>query len=271
MEAGRFVRGERLFDYLKKQNGFSHAEPTRQIALIGSPFFGTEGFDLGAAQSLEGWTQSLIERVQTGYMKRMLRKMTGLYQELEDTLYRYADIEKNLSLREAEYVKFYEAKRFADWFLSGVIKVGDGKAWSILVSEEGVNIPLVTFDKLTVNVQMNPLEKTLTMEKQRLAVVYLRYRRLLEDGKLNLSVLEEVKRSLINKMDPESYETMLSERIEMLSEAIAHYKSIVGNASDEIRLLRNHYKMDEKDLDKAEVLVRYFQAIEEAVSEQETW
>ena len=271
MEAGRFVRGERLFDYLKKQNGFSHAEPTRQIALIGSPFFGTEGFDLGAAQSLEGWTQSLIERVQTGYMKRMLRKMTGLYQELEDTLYRYADIEKNLSLREAEYVKFYEAKRFTDWFLSGVIKMGDGKAWSILVSEEGINIPLVTFDKLTVNVQMNTLERTLTMEKQRLAVVYLRYRRLLEDGKLNLSVLEEVKRSMINKMDPESYETMLSERIEMLSEAIAHYKSMVGSASDEIRLLRNHYKMDEKDIDKAEVLVRFFQAIEEAVSEQETW
>lgn len=100
IEDGRFVRGKRLFEYLKQNNIYSFAPYRKQIMLYNSVAFGSSGFDFNEIIRREHWDHVAIERTHRDYMKRIMRKATGLYQELEDTLYKFYDIEKNLSSRE---------------------------------------------------------------------------------------------------------------------------------------------------------------------------
>ena len=100
VEDGRFVRGIRLFYYLSEQNTYSNAPFRKQIMLYNSEPFGSSGFDFNEIIRREHWDHMVIERTHRDYMKRIMRKATGLYQELEDTLYKFYDIEKNLSSRE---------------------------------------------------------------------------------------------------------------------------------------------------------------------------
>ncbi len=265
---GRYARGRKLFEFLAKQNTNSHAKYRRQIAMSDSPFFGPQGFDLSEAQRLEGWDQSFVDKVMQGYMKRMLRKLTGLYQDMEDTLCRYIEIEKVLCEKETDYIKLYDAEQFVDSFLNGVVNVKD-TAWSVLTDSKGGNIPLIVFDRMTVNMRLKSWEKALALDGQRLPVVYLRYKKLIDSGSIDRERLESVKQSRSDSIDPDDYEALFSGRLQALKESLDKYMGIVGNSENPRRLLMEHYRLDSRDEDAADLLVKFFQAAEYAVNGQQ--
>ena len=98
-EEERCVRGWKLFEFLHRQNLQSSATYRKQIVLTGSPVFG-EFFGLNAIIQLQHWDDARIEQEHQSYMKRIMRKNTALYMELEETLYRYYDIRKALEEKE---------------------------------------------------------------------------------------------------------------------------------------------------------------------------
>ena len=101
-EKGRYVRGKKLFDYLAGRNPddwywYKYRKP---IYIEGSPFFGENGFDFTEAVAEKHWTQEQVDRERKAYLMRMMRKLTGLYQDMEDTLFKYYPIEYELQKRE---------------------------------------------------------------------------------------------------------------------------------------------------------------------------
>ena len=101
-EKGRYVRGKKLFDYLAGRNPddwywYKYRKP---IYIEGSPFFGMDGFDFTEAVAEKHWTQERIDIERKAYLMRMMRKLTGLYQDMEDTLFKYYPIEYELQKRE---------------------------------------------------------------------------------------------------------------------------------------------------------------------------
>ena len=67
--------------------------------LTGSPLF-ESAFDFNAIIQLQHWDDARVEREHRRYMKRIMRKNTALYMELEETLYRYYDIRMGLEEKE---------------------------------------------------------------------------------------------------------------------------------------------------------------------------
>ena len=98
-EEGRCVRGWKLFDFLHSQNLHSSAAYRKQIVLNGSPVFESD-FDFNTIIQLQYWGDARVEQEHRNYMKRIMRKNTALYMELEETLYRYYDIRKALEEKE---------------------------------------------------------------------------------------------------------------------------------------------------------------------------
>ena len=96
MQNGRFVRGQVLFQYLKNQNPASDGVCRKQICISGSPFFGAVGFDFTQQVQHNKWTEADADRQAELYMMRILRKATELYQEMEDTMYRFYPVEYEL-------------------------------------------------------------------------------------------------------------------------------------------------------------------------------
>lgn len=93
---GLFVRGKELFDFLANQNREVATDYRKQIFLSDSEFFGKDGFDFTEAIRVHGWNQERIDREHKAYMMRVMRKSTGLYQEMEDTMWRLYPIEYEL-------------------------------------------------------------------------------------------------------------------------------------------------------------------------------
>ncbi|MGN0364177.1 MAG: hypothetical protein ACI4ET_15235, partial [Bilifractor sp.] len=68
----------------------------KQICISGSPFFGAVGFDFTQQVQHNKWTEADADRQAELYMMRILRKATELYQEMEDTMYRFYPVEYEL-------------------------------------------------------------------------------------------------------------------------------------------------------------------------------
>lgn len=99
---GRLQKGTPLFQYLQRQNACENAGFQKEICLEGGGFL-SEGYDFTMArQASEGRTQEEIDKISIEYMKRILRKDTGLFVELRETLCRYYDIDKALRLKAVE-------------------------------------------------------------------------------------------------------------------------------------------------------------------------
>lgn len=99
-EKGHYVRGEKLFDYLAGRNPYYAGEYRKKIYIKDNPFFGRDGFDFTEAVVEKHWTQEQVDRERKAYLMRMMRKLTGLYQDMEDTLFKYYPIEYELQKRE---------------------------------------------------------------------------------------------------------------------------------------------------------------------------
>lgn len=88
-EEGEYVLGDELFKYLRNLNPLGKQEYTKEILLSGSGYF-DHPFDFTEARNAGGGkTVAEIEDISLQYMKRILRRNTGLFLELRNTLNRY--------------------------------------------------------------------------------------------------------------------------------------------------------------------------------------
>ena len=97
---GCYKRGQVLFDYLAARNPHSIKPHRRQIRLYNCPFFRRGELDFSNELLLRDLSKEQIPPVCISYLKRIMRKATGLYQDMEDTMYLFYDIEKELEEKE---------------------------------------------------------------------------------------------------------------------------------------------------------------------------
>ncbi|MDO4322286.1 MAG: tubulin-like doman-containing protein [Lachnospiraceae bacterium] len=265
-EAGRFKRGKALFEYLSNQNPHSEQQWRYQAVLTGSPFFGEAGFDFSEIIRLEHWTQERINRTHDSYMRRILRKNTYLYQQLEYTLYRYYEVRRALEEIESVYAATYQAQTFAELFAYGVVNADEDEyEWTVRINTRGGNIEIMTFGRKTT-AKMGGFEKGLLGDGLKLAIVYNRFRELLDRQEIKMDELTELKNDLIDTMTDKELDQMIDARVGILQKSLESYTSLYGRAKDPIDAMLEAYKLDDDMIDPAEQVQKFYEAVQEAIN-----
>lgn len=108
-------------------------------------------------------------------MKRIMRKNTALYMELEETLYRYYDIRKALETKE----KGYQAYVLTELYLFDCIVVDeDEEQWDVRIDPDGGIRNIITLDWLTKMTGLNAFETGLCEDELIWPIVYNRFKEL---------------------------------------------------------------------------------------------
>ena len=264
-ENGYFKRGKPLFDFLEEQNPHSDYDYRRQIILNGSPFFGPEGFNFDDIINAEGWQQAKIDKTHIAYMKRILRKSTGLYQDMEDTLYRFYDIEKELEEEESKVVEQDKAKNFVEWLANGVINTDEDQfGWSVRINAKGAEREFISFGLKTKRA-LKGLEQSFFMDDMRLPIAFRRFVPFMAEEELTAQKLEEIRESIEEKTKEEDLEELLTDRLKLLESAYAVYYEKFGQEKDPLGEIVETYNLPDEEIDAAEQIVNLYQAVGEEI------
>ena len=271
MQNGRFVRGQVLFQYLKNQNPASDGVCRKQICISGSPFFGADGFDFTRKANLDNWTEDRADRQAEKYMMRILRKATELYQEMEDTMYRFYPIEYDLEKKEAEYdlkkkeqEQKHQYENFADWVLYGVITCDDGMYWSVRTTVKGNEENLMNFGRRSV-VMMDKDQKRLLTDGLRLKIVYDSFTELRQELGLTDDQLDQVKNAVINSLSDTEFDQMMDRNLTFVQKELDAYNEKYGKQKDPLDAIMNAYEADDDQLDQMQEIVDFYGAVGNAV------
>ncbi len=259
------MAGKELFDYLAKQNPAGNQNYRKQIILTGSEFFDEKGFDFNTIISIEHWTDEQVKKTARGYMMRALRKNTYLFQEMQETLYRYCEVQAELSAIIGPMMEKLRAENFADLFLYGVITSDeDDYEYKVQINERGSNEILVTLGRRE-KARMGDLEKGLLADELKLAIVYRRYKALVEEGTITESRIKDVKEAILDKLSDKELDQMIDKNVEKLEKEISIYKDVVAGAKDPVDVLMDKYNMSDRDIEEAEAIVTFYEAVQESV------
>ena len=167
-------KGKELFDFLANQNPESNTTRRKPIILTGSMFFELP-FDFTEIIATEGWTDERITKEHRAYMKRIMRKNTYLYKELEETLSRYCEIIKEWDAKQAVKQQGRQVQAFCEFYLYGVINCDEKQyEWLVLVNKRGGNLPILTFSRL-IRAKFNEFDKKLYGDNLLLSIVERKY------------------------------------------------------------------------------------------------
>ena len=267
-EDGTFKRGRVLFDFLKEQNRGRSAEYRRQICFNGTGYFDKEGFDFTQIIKNERWGQEKIDETHKLYMMRIMRKCTELYQEMEDTMWRFYPIEQELEEREASNKGSVYMKAFIDQFIYGVIKTDEKKMnWSILADADRKPDSLVAYN-IKVFGQFNNIEKKLNSDDFRLMLTFDRYLDYLKKKGLSIGKMQDVKNALINKMDSDELTQIAVKHMAIIEGEVSSYKKKYGNEDDPLAAVKKQYGLPMEKLELAERIVNFYSLAEEVYNEQ---
>ena len=276
MQNGRFVRGQVLFQYLKGQNPASDGGCRKQICISESPFFGADGFDFTQKANLDNWTEDKADRQAELYMMRILRKATELYQEMEDTMYRFYPVEYDLEKKEAEYdlkkkeqeqkqAKLAQYRNFADWVLYGVITCDDdGMYWSVRTTARGNAEDLMNFGRRSV-AMMDKDQKRLLTDGIRLKLVYDSFMELRQELGLTDGQLDQVKNTVINSLSDTEFDQMMDRNLTFVQNELDVYNEKYGKQKDPLDAIMNAYEADDDQLDQMQEIVDLYGAVGNAV------
>lgn len=264
-ENGLPKRGKALFEFLKEQNPHSDYEYRRQIVLNGSPFFGTDGFDFSAIKNAEGWPQAKIDKTHLAYMKRILRKSTGLYQDMEDTLYRFYDIEKELAAEAVGVLERDKAKNFISWLANGVINTDEEQfAWSVRINARGAEREFLSFGLKTKRA-LKGLEQHFFMDDMRLPIAFRRFISFMTEEELTTQKLEEIREEVEERTKEDDLEKLLTDRLELLESAYAAYYEKFGQEKDPLGEIAEAYGLSDEEIDEADQIINLYQAVGEEI------
>ena len=267
-EDGTFKRGKALFDFLKEQNRGRSPEYRRQICMNGTGYFDKDGFDFTQIIKNERWGQEKIDETHKLYMMRIMRKCTELYQEMEDTMWRFYPIEQELEEREASNKGSVYMKAFIDQFIYGVIKTDEKKMnWSILADADRKPDSLVAYN-IKVFGQFNNIEKKLNSDDFRLMLTFDRYLDYLKKKGLSIGKMQDVKNALINKMDADELTQIAVKHMAIIEGEVSSYKKKYGNEDDPLAAVKKQYGLPMEKLELAERIVNFYSLAEEVYNEQ---
>ena len=266
---GKFVRGKRLFDYLKEQNKHSTAVYRKQIMLYNSEAFGDSGFDFNEIIKREQWDQMVVDRTHRAYMKRILRKATGLYQDMEDTLYRYYEVEKILTDKEKPLAEGVRRQRFVEYLANGLVMTDEDQyEWTILTAEGrsgSQEEDLITFGRRT-KMLLADFDKKLLQDGLLLSIVYRKYCELVEDKTLDDESLDELREKHITGMSEKEFDKLMDERIELLQNALDSYNKICGGSKkDPVDQFMDYYQYDDDMYDQSNEVCQLFETIKDVL------
>ena len=264
---GAYVRGARLFEYLHEQNRHSTAPYRKQIMLYNSEAFGAGGFDFNEIIQREQWNQMVIDRTHLAYMKRIMRKATGLYQEMEDTLYKFYAVEKELKGKEGPLVMAARRQKFVEYLANGLVMTDEDQyEWTILTAEGRTGTQeedLITFGRRT-KMLLPDFDKKLLADGLQLAIIYRKYSELIEDKTLDEASLDELRQKHVTSMSEKEFDKLMDERIELLQNAVDSYSDICSDTQkDPVKQLMDYYHLDEDMVEQSEEVCKLFETIKE--------
>ena len=269
-DQGLYIRGRELFDFLADQNRESTSIHRKQIYLQNTPFFGPAGFDFSMIKQVENWSQERIDREHKAYLMRMMRKSTGLYQDMEDTLFKLYPVEYYLEEKEiivkirASYRKFFEM------YLAGLVNSDEkGLEWTAIVDEDGGKEKLTKFSKIMLRNLNDGIDKKLIMDKLRLYYVYKQYAEIREEFKLSDEKLDKIQSKINRRVSEEAQEELLDERTALLKAELNQYKEKYCEEDDPLEAIMDAYKIEEYQMDEIQPVVDFYDTLDEVLQEQE--
>ena len=216
------------------------------------------------------WTEERIARTHRGYMLRILRKATGLYQTLEDTLCRYYEVEKALQEREAALAGRRRAEDFVNFFLFGVIGQDDWpQKWTARIDEAGTEE--VLFDIRRERLSLSPFRRRLLETGLLLAVVYGKYLEMVGAGSLKEEKLKEVYHLYMEERSDAEREELLDDRTKILQEEVNTFSDLTGGRRDPVEAVMDFFVLGDEERSSAERLVELYRAGEKALRECRMW
>ena len=266
-EKGRCVRGKALFDFLHNQNMHSYASYRKPVVLTGSQIFDygpkhQSGFDFTKIIQLQHWNELRVEQEHRNYMKRIMRKNTALYMELEETLYRYYDVRKALEVKE----KGYQAYALTELYLFGSIVVDeDEEQWDVRIDPDGGIRNIITLDWLTRMTGLNAFETGLCEDEMIWPIIYKRFKEL----GLKMEELDQVRLAYVKKMslqDPQGFRQMVVSRMEKLQKAYEAYHAAFGSKPDPAAEIAKKYNLGANDAEAIADMKQVYQSMLEALA-----
>ena len=261
LEKGKFIRGERMFEYLAAQNPGSIHGWRKPVHLKGSNFF-EEPFDFSEIIRKEHWKPERIATEHKTYMKRIMRKNIYLYRKLQETLYKYEGIRRSLEVGEEKYKEQYRMDLFGDLFTYGIIFTDKKElVWSVTTSAAGVNKLI-----LEVNPKLKALLKGLNLGLYNdgfyFALAYQMFCVLVDKGELKLEELDELKEEIITNMSVEDFEETQRNNKAKIEKYVKLFAGKYGLAKDPVKAIADAYHLKGIEIRDAEALVKFFWEIE---------
>ena len=205
-------------------------------------------------------------------MMRILRKATELYQEMEDTMYRFYPVEYALEEKEKEKKAQYEKEEkekkaqyenFADWVLHGVITCDEnGTHWSVRTTPDEVK--LMTFSPKDVAL-MDKDQKRLLEDGLRLKLVYDSFTALRQEKRLTDDKMANIKVAVIKALSDEQFDQMLAKNIAFVQQELDKYNEKYGNTKDPLAAIMKAYEADNSQLDRMQEIVDFYTAVDNVV------
>ena len=266
---GLFVRGKELFDYLAEQNREVTETCRRQIYLRDSKFFDQNGFDFTKIIQVENWPQERIDKEHKSYMMRIMRKSTGLYQDLEDTLFKLQPVEYELELKEIEILKRAKYRKFFDVYMSGLVNSDEnGLEWTAIVDDSGEKERLTKFSRIMLR-GLDDIDRKLVMDKLKLYYVYQQYDETREEHRLTDEELDKIQTKLNKRVSEEAQEELLETSTASLKEEMAIYKEKYGEEDDPLDAIMEAYGLEEYQIDEIQPVIDFYETLEEVLEEQD--
>lgn len=265
---GALARGESLFEYLAAQNRASRSKYRKQIMLYNSEAFGEDGFDFNEILGREMWTDEMVTETHRAYMKRIMRKATELYLDLEDTLYRYYEVECALRDQEGPIRELEYARNFWHFMANGLVNADKDKyEWTLLTDETRTGQivePIITFSRRT-KANMSDLDKKYLQNGLDMAIVYKSYRMLLDSAGIDDKGLRDgFCKSHVNAFTDKEYDILIEERAAWIENAIAAYDRLCGGSKkDPVDSIMDNLNLDDDVLSEIELVVALYEAAKE--------
>ena len=260
-------KGQDLFEFLKKQNPESDVNYRKPIILTGSMFF-AQPFDFTEIIKNAKWTDERITKEHRAYMKRIMRKNTYLYKELEETLNRYCKIIKEWDAKQAVKQQGRQAQIFCELYLYNVINCDEEQYdWSVLVDKRGGNLSILTFSRKG-KAGFNEFDKKLCGDDLLLPIVYKKFCKMLKENTITLEQMEDIKANIMENVSEKEFDEMVDERLEVLNGELQRYQAII-TSKDPVDDLLVRYKFDNDMLEEADFTCKFYEVAQSVAEANE--
>lgn len=266
---GRFVRGKELFEYLRDQNTQSSGTYRKQICLAESPFFGQNGFDFTEVVKNEHWQTPKVDRQAKMYMMRILRKATELYQELEDTMYRFYPIEWELENKEKDLIKVSRYQNFARWVLYGVITTDEDEMyWNVKTTAKGNEEDIIGFGRRS-RANMDSIQKKMLLDGFRLKLVYDAFSDMTGSLDLTDEDLNQIKDDVTASLSDREFDKMIDRNFALLKDEVAAYNEKYGKSKDSLEAIMDAYGVDDNEMETMQQIVDFYETVADVIDQEE--